>query len=164
MNCTTEITCFNTNPLIKFLSLLILFLLFFSCVPDEKKKNNELIFELKSMSDFGYSGKAIVSELENGELRIEIRLEGNKSNVPVFFPAHLHFGDYMEKESPMAAMLSPVSNIDLKSSTIISQLMDGKRFSWTDFLLFKGHIKVHLAPEGPDYKVILVAGNVGKEK
>jgi hypothetical protein len=26
---------------------------------------------------------------------------------------------------------------------------------------FDGHVKIHLANEGPDYEVILVAGNVG---
>jgi hypothetical protein len=64
----------------------------------------------------------------------------------------------------MAAMLNPVSILDLKSQTEISQLGNGKKITWNDFLEFEGHIKVHLASEGPDYHVILVAGNVGKIK
>jgi len=155
---------FNSFQLLKLSALLIFILGTNSCMPEEKVDfRNELTFELKSMSEYGYKGNARFRELMNGDLMVDITLEGEKSNTPYDFPAHLHFGNYDQMESPMAAMLNPVSMLSLKSNTVIKkQHGNDSSFGWKEFLEFEGHIKVHLAADGPDYRVILVAGNVGK--
>lgn len=45
--------------------------------------------------------------------------------------------------------------------SIIRELSDGKKVRFDGLPQFDGHIKVHLAADGPDYNVILFAGKVG---
>lgn len=122
---------------------------------------NKVSFDLNKASDYEYSGVLEVGELPNGELELEIRLYGATGSQNINFPAHLHFGSYDTPDAEMAAMLTPVNGNSLISRTILPQLADGTKLTFEEFLSFDGHIKVHLASEGPDYKVILVAGNVG---
>ena len=58
-------------------------------------------------------------------------------------------------------MLNPVSSNKLESTTLLGSLSDGRNLKFDDLAAFDGHIKIHLANEGPDYTVILVAGNLG---
>src|SRR5690606_22543336 len=81
-----------------------------------------------------------------------------------YFPAHLHYGAYGATDAPMAAMLSPVDLRTLKSVTVVESLASGESFNFEDVADFDGHVKVHLAADGPDYHIILVAGNIGKNK
>ncbi|MFC3414374.1 hypothetical protein [Algoriphagus hitonicola] len=90
-----------------------------------------------------------------------IQLEGARGDSETNYPAHLHFGNYTEADTPIAFMLDPVSASNLKSSTILEQLSDGSRLTFDEVSGFDGHIKVHLAADGPDYEVILAAGNIG---
>ena len=46
----------------------------------------------------------------------------------------------------------------------MSSLTNGEKLDFDDLEFFEAHIKVHLAAEGPDYNVILVAGNIGNSK
>jgi len=69
--------------------------------------------------------------------------------------------EYDEPNAVIAAMLNPVNSATLKSTTIIKELTDGSKLDFESFKTFQGHIKVHLASDGPDYKVILVSGHVG---
>ncbi|MBN3582386.1 hypothetical protein JYB64_08300 [Algoriphagus aestuarii] len=122
---------------------------------------NKVSYVLNKASDYEYSGVLQVGELPNGELELEIRLYGAAGSQNINFPAHLHFGSYDTPDAEMAAMLTSVNGNTLTSRTILPQLADGTKLTFEDFKSFDGHIKVHLASEGPDYKVILVAGNVG---
>jgi hypothetical protein len=124
---------------------------------------NKITYDLNKASDFDYSGTLQVGELPNGDLELEVRLFGATGSQSVTFPTHLHFGSYDTPDAEMAAMLNPVTvnSNTLTSRTILPQLADGTTLTFEDFKSFDGHIKVHLASEGPDYKVILVAGNVG---
>jgi hypothetical protein len=45
--------------------------------------------------------------------------------------------------------------------TVLGALSDGKTLDFDAMKSFNGHIKIHLASDGPDYGVILAAGNVG---
>lgn len=121
----------------------------------------KLEYQLYKASDFDYSGTLSVRELVDGNLELGIQLVGEKSSAATTFPAHLHFGSYTDPEAPMAYMLTPVSGADLQSKTVLGSLMSGTKLSFEDMRTFDGHVKVHLASEGPDYKVILAAGDIG---
>lgn len=117
-------------------------------------------FELFKSSDFDFNGTLLVQELRTGDVEFTIQLEGAKA-ANISYPAHLHFGGYDMADAPIAQLLTPVSGSDLKSVTILNNLSDGSKVSFDQMKSFEGHVKIHLANEGPDYDVILVAGNVG---
>lgn len=117
-------------------------------------------FELFKSSDFDFNGTLLVQELTSGDVEFTIQLEGAKSGN-ISYPAHLHFGNYEQADAPIAQLLTPVSGTDLKSVTVLKTLSDGSKVSFDQMKSFDGHVKIHLANEGPDYQVILVAGNVG---
>lgn len=123
----------------------------------------KLEYQLDQASDYEYTGKAIIREYAEGglELQLELFWDGS-SNASIDFPAHLHFGEVSHTDAPMAFMLNPVNSKSLVSRTPLGRLADGSTLDFEGFQNFDGHIKVHLASEGPDYKIILVAGNVGK--
>ncbi|OOG74937.1 hypothetical protein [Algoriphagus sp. A40] len=121
----------------------------------------QLEFGLFKSSDFEYNGTLTVNELRDGKLEFDIQLEGANSSTEYNFPAHLHFGGYDQADAPIAYLLNPVSSKDLESSTVLGELSDGSKLTFEQMKTFDGHVKIHLANEGPDYEVILVAGNVG---
>ncbi len=121
----------------------------------------QMEFDLFKSSEFDYNGTLTVKELRDGKLEFDIQLEGAKSTTEYNFPAHLHFGGYDQADAPIAFLLNPVSSKDLASTTVLESLSDGTNLSFEQMKTFDGHVKIHLANEGPDYEVILVAGNVG---
>lgn len=141
----------------------ILFLLVFAGCQQEQDNytGNSITYPLFQSSEFAYEGSAVVRELRTGDLELVLTLTGPKANEAYFFPSHLHFGNYQEANSAIASMLNPIDIRTLESRTLLGQLSDGNRVSFEDFRNFDGHIKIHLADEGPDYTTILVAGNVG---
>lgn len=120
----------------------------------------KLEFELFKSSDFDFNGTLTVQELRTGDVEFTIQLEGARSSN-ISYPAHLHFGGYDRADAPIAQLLTPVSGADLKSVTVLNTLSDGSKVTFDQMKTFSGHVKIHLANEGPDYDVILVAGNVG---
>ncbi|WP_297336095.1 hypothetical protein [Algoriphagus sp.] len=142
---------------------LILLICFGACTDQESEKytGKSVEFQLYQASEFEFVGKALIKELIGGNLELSIQLEGARGDSETNYPAHLHFGNYTDADAPIAFMLDPVRASDLKSSTILEQLSDGSRLTFEEVSGFDGHIKVHLAADGPDYEVILVAGNIG---
>ena len=151
------------KKLTPILPLFIIFLFFVSCdkEQDDNYTNNIIVYNLFQGSEFDYKGKLIVKELTSRQVELNIELEGSKENNPYFFPAHLHFGSYDKPDSPIAFMLNPVDIRDLRSQTLLGTLSNGESLTFEQFRNFDGHIKVHLAEDGPDYLVILAIGNVG---
>ncbi len=148
----------------KLILIFIAGFLFISCQDTEDKiyTGKELLYDLQKASDYDYSGKAKIREFISGDLELTITLEGNKvTGEAYFFPAHLHYGTYDSPDAKMALMLSPIDHRIQESKTLLGLLSDGRKLSFEEFKNFDGHIKVHLADSGPDYSVILVAGNVG---
>lgn len=141
----------------------LIFFGFWSCTDPRPEiySGQKLEYELFKSSDFNYSGKLIVKELIDKSLEFNIVLTGASSSSLVQYPAHLHFGGYDQAEAPIAAILNTISSRDLKSVTILSQISDGNKLDFEAIRNFNGHVKVHLAADGPDYGVILVSGNVG---
>lgn len=147
------------NRIILMLSTII----FLACSPEDDSlyTANALTYRLTPGSDYDYTGIATVRELRKGGVEIEIVLDGQRALTPYYYPTHLHHGDFNTVNSPMAQMLSPVDAQTLKSVTAVTQLADGSQMNFNRFKQFDGHIKVHLADDGPGYDEILVLGNVG---
>ncbi len=144
--------------------ILILGWLFFSCNPDNEElyTGNTLTYELYSASDYNYTGSLTIKELANKDLEFNLKLNGAKSDAAYLFPAHLHFGAYDQPEAAIAHLLSPIDIRTLSSTTVIRSLTDGQKLTFADLANLDAHVKVHLADSGPDYQVILSAGNIGK--
>lgn len=127
----------------------------------ERYSSQALEFQLFKSSEFDYTGTLTVQELIDGELEFTLQLVGPKSEDNLAFPAHLHFGSYDSEDAPIAAMLNSVPISSLRSVTIVDKLSDGTDLNFDQMKLFDGHVKIHLANDGPEYEVILVAGDVG---
>ncbi len=127
----------------------------------DRYTGQQLEFGLYQSSDFDYNGTLTVKELRDGKLEFDIQLEGAGSSTEYNFPAHLHFGGYDQADTPIAHLLNPVSSKKLESATVLEKLSDGTELTFEQMKTFDGHVKIHLANDGPDYEVILVAGNVG---
>jgi len=142
---------------------LIIMVLLWSCGTDEEDiyTQNFMSYPLIAGSDFDFEGVANIRELRAGGVEVELILSGDKATEPYFYPAHLHFGAYDSPSAAMAQMLSPIDARTLISNTLITHLHDGSGMDFNRFTNFDGHIKVHLAEDGPDYNTILVVGNVG---
>ncbi len=134
-----------------------------SCADSEDKyyTGRSLEVDLFQASTYAYQGKVEFKEVVGGSLELSIRLDGAKSNTEDTFPAHLHFGSYNQADAPIAQILNPVSSKKLASTSQLGTLSDGRNLKFDDLAAFDGHIKIHLANEGPEYSVILVAGNLG---
>ncbi|MFL0683355.1 hypothetical protein CLV31_101429 [Algoriphagus aquaeductus] len=146
--------------------LLLVFIIAFLCWScsereDEKYTGNQVEFPLFQSSTYDFTGKLTIRELIGGSLELTLRMDGLKSNTDYAYPAHLHFGSYDQKDSPIAFLLNPVAARNLESVTVLGALSDGSTLDFEAARSFDGHVKIHLANEGPDYGVILVAGNVG---
>lgn len=149
--------------IIPILSLLVL--IFASCQSeDEKYTANSISYDLFQSSDFDYQGVAEVRELINGDVEITVKLNGASSTDAYYFPAHLHFGSYNTPDADIAFLLNPIDIRTLESKTILGKLSDGRSLNIASFRNFDGHLKIHLADEGPDYSVILATGNIGKNE
>ena len=147
----------------KFFLVVLISLGVFACSETEPEKytGQEMNFDLSKASDYDFSGRLTVKELAGGQLEFTLKLNGPQADSEYSYPAHLHFGSYDQEDAAIAYMLNPVSAKTLESVTLMGKLSDGTSLNFEGMRLFDGHVKVHLASEGPDYQVILVAGNVG---
>lgn len=128
---------------------------------DQYYTGRSLEVDLFQASTYAYKGKVEFKEVVGGSLELAVRLDGAKSYTEDTYPAHLHFGSYNQADAPIAQILNPVSSSKLESTTQLGTLSDGRNLKFDELAAFDGHIKIHLANEGPDYSVILVAGNLG---
>ncbi|WP_339880833.1 hypothetical protein [uncultured Algoriphagus sp.] len=144
------------------LSLLFILMYFSGCtIENPEVPKNSISYELYQASDFDFSGVLTVNELADGLLEFVIQLDGTKGNGQTEYLTHLHFGSYNSPDTPIALVLQPVNSASLKSTTILSELSDGSELTYEKIQSFSGHVKIHLDKEGPDYEVILAAGNIG---
>lgn len=154
----------NLETMRKLLFVFFLAIALMGCSETESEiyTGNQRNYELFKSSDFDFSGSVEVKELVAGGLEFSIALAGPKGESSINYPAHLHFGGIEQPNVIIAAMLNPVNSPTLKSTTTINELTDGTKLNFKSFETFQGHIKVHLTSDGPDYKIILVSGHVGK--
>ncbi len=147
----------------KLLLLLSLSICMGSCKDaDENQYSGRSVeFELFQASSYAYKGTIEFKELVDGNLELALRMDGAKSASAYTYPAHLHFGGYDQANAPIAHVLNPLPAAQLTSTTQLGKLSDGRSLKFEDLKNFDGHVKIHLANEGPEYAVILVAGNIG---
>ena len=147
----------------KLLLLLSLAISMGSCKDaDENQYSGRSVqFELFQASTYAYKGTIEFKELVDGNLELALRMDGAKSSTAYAYPAHLHFGSYDQTNAPIAYLLNPLPAAQLTSTTQLGNLSDGRSLKFEDLRNFDGHVKIHLANEGPEYAVILVAGNIG---
>lgn len=126
---------------------------------EEEFTGNEITYQLQQASEYNIEGAVTFKERFDGSAIIEIQLMGTEGDV--YFPAHLHYGDIFQPDAEMAAQLTPVYGVSGKSSTLINSLANEEQVTYEELLKMDGHIKVHLAADGYDYKTILAAGNIG---
>ncbi|AGA79259.1 hypothetical protein [Echinicola vietnamensis] len=149
------------NIKVKLSLLVMLIFSLSSCneLTDSLYEDNVLTYDLHTVStEYGYTGEVIFKEFSNGKgVEVTIQLYGDASEDEYYFPAHLHFGAYEAGvDAGMASMLNGVDIRPLRSVTVL------EGYSLSELMQDDYHIKVHLASSGPEYNVILVAGNVGK--
>ncbi len=153
------------NTLMKNPYYLILLLItgMLSCQKEEESvySGNSVSYDLFQSSDFEYKGLATFRELKSGEVEIALELQGPRSEEAYYFTSHLHFGPYDAEGADVAYLLNPVDIRTLGSKTVLGQLSNGTSLDFEAVKNFDGHIKIHLADEGPDYSVILATGNIG---
>jgi len=122
----------------KLLLLLSLSICIGSCkdADENQYSGRSMEVELFQASTYAYKGTVEFKELVDGNLELKLRMDGAKSSTAYAYPAHL-------------------------STTQLGKLSDGRSLKFEDLNNFDGHVKIHLANEGPEYAVILVAGNIG---
>ncbi|QDH80138.1 hypothetical protein FKX85_14270 [Echinicola soli] len=141
--------------------LILVIFSFSSCkdLTDSLYEDNILTYDLHTVStEYGYTGEAIFKEFSNGTgIEVTIQLYGDASEDEYYFPAHLHYGAY--EAGAHAGMADMLNNVDIRPLRSVTVL---EGHSLADLMEDDYHIKVHLAASGPEYDVILVAGNVGR--
>jgi hypothetical protein len=145
-----------------WLFLLILSTLGIACeekeIENPELTGNEVVYQLASGSDFGVMGTATIQEVKGGKAKVTIELNGLPASGN--HPVHLHWGDVGTPDAEIAALLTPISNTN-KSETKLNVLSDESAVTYQSLLSLDASIKVHLAENGPDRDIILVAGNIG---
>jgi len=107
------------------------------------------------------SGTVTLKERKDGSTTILVQLSGTKTNGDEKFPVHLHQGDIASNGSTTLALLSPVFAKTGISETVISQLGDETKVTYTDLLKLSAYLNVHLSDYGNGASIILAAGNIG---
>lgn len=111
---------------------------------------------------YAYQGEVVFKEMIDGATEVNVHLNGEMGSETYFLPSHLHFGAYNIPDASIAAVLYPVDLKTLSSTTVLGKLSNGQELHFGDLEDFDGHVKIHLAEDGPDYKIILAAGNIGR--
>lgn len=139
-----------------------LLLAFAGCQQEEKLPEIAAVtYPLYQSADYAFEGTATFELKEDANVELLIQLDGVRSMDPYFYTAHLHFGSFDEVDASIAQVLSPIDSRTLESRTQLGKLTDGKAIDFESLKNFDGHIKIHLADQGPDYDIILVSGNIG---
>lgn len=145
--------------------LIGLIVLVFSCDQREDKiyTGRQISHTLNQANlSYAYRGEVVFKEMIDGGMEVNIRLSGEMGSDTYYLPSHLHFGGYDVPNAPIASVLKPVNLRTMSSTTILGKLSDGQELHFDDLEKFDGHVKIHLAEDGPDYQIILAAGNIGR--
>ena len=123
---------------------------------------NEVTFQLipGEVSGIQTTGTMTIKERTGGDAQIDITLNGVLNGAT--HPVHLHFGS-LDDDGLVATYLSEIREEDGigKSATILQELDDNTRITYTNLLAFDGSIKIHFEENGPLEDSILGAVNIG---
>jgi hypothetical protein len=132
------------------------------CQQEERLPEVQAVtYPLYQSADYAFEGTATFEMKEDADVELLIQLDGVRSTDPYFYTAHLHFGSFDDADAAIAQVLSPIDSRTLQSRTPIGKLTNGSEIDFDALKNFDGHIKIHLADQGPDYDIILVSGNIG---
>ena len=125
----------------------------------EEVSNREASYVLYQISSTPTRGEAIISELGDGTLEIQVQLKpiGEGS-----YKAHLHFGSINEV-GELAYRLNDIDGETGYSTTVLDKvkLSDGRTLTYDRLMNMDGSIKVHM--RGFELEnAVLAYGNVGK--
>ncbi len=149
----------------KYLLILIFPAVFLACSTSEETDpytGNTMSYSLFSGSDVGSAGEVQFMERKDKSVDVIVKLDqySGKENYPV----HLHYGDLSDPNAPQATLLSNFDGENGQSITNIVRLADESLFTFDRVEDFNGSVKIHLADTGPDYDVIISAGNIGSNE
>ena len=135
----------------------------FACSDDDDGtalpfEGDSRVFILNAVGDSGVSGKATITENENGSFVVELDLDGtSEGNI---YPAHIHFNSAAEGGS-IAISLEPVDGATGMSTITISQRDDGTSITYNEVVNFDGHFNVHQSSDA--LETIVAQGDMGTE-
>ncbi len=152
----------STKNILNLSTALLIFTALFawSCNDDYEDgpmlTGNEMTYDLGPVSDHGISGDVTFAEMNNGEISIEISLNGTTSGM---HPAHIHMNTAAETGG-IVVSLTPVDGMTGMSTTIVSATDAGSDISYEDLLDFDGYINVHASSS--DLATLLAQGDIGQ--
>ena len=106
------------------------------------------------------TGTLLMRERNDGSAQLDITLNNVISGAQ--HPVHLHFGS-LNDDGEVAAMLTTVreeAGVG-HSSTVLTELADGRNVDYSDLVIFNGSIKIHFEASGPLETAILGSTNIG---
>lgn len=147
--------------MLRFIALLT-FVVFIGCSSEETPVNeytgNEISYSLFSGSEIGTAGAITFRERTDRSVDVIVTLDNSFQGD---YPVHLHYGDLSNPDAPQATLLADYNGDQNVSVTNISMLADETPFTFEKVNNFDGSVKIHLGRTGPDYDVIISAGNIG---
>lgn len=120
---------------------------------------NQAVYTLAAGSAYNVNGTVTFKERKNGTTTVLIELSGTEGDSK--FPVHLHLGNISTPDAEIALLLSPVTASTGKSETVVTALANETQVTYKELLAMAACVKIHLAQSGPNYSVILAAGNIG---
>jgi hypothetical protein len=135
------------------------FLFMISCDDDEimdpiNQVGETKVYNLESVSDPNVFGTATFIRNEDNSTTVQLEIENLPSNVDN--PAHIHLNSALEGGN-VAIGLNPVESG--RSSTTFSETDDGTALTYTDLMVFDGHLDIHLSPEQAEVLLKVDIGN-----
>jgi hypothetical protein len=146
------------NPLF----LIVFSVLLISCqenVSTNDFTGNETTYDLQSTSQYNISGVVTLKEKRDGTTQVVVKLTGTSGESKL--PVHLHLGDISTPGADVAALLSPVNAKTGTSETILAQLADESKVTYSDLIKLNACVKIHLSDVGAERDIILAGGNIG---
>ena len=122
---------------------------------------NTETYTLYQASDYNIEGEVTFSELKTGFTQININVTPTQKGL--LHPVHIHISS-IEMNGKIAVVLNPIDGETGISITELIELEDASTLLYKDLVAMDASLKIHLSSTGPDYKTILVGGNIGSAK
>ncbi|MFP4291701.1 MAG: CHRD domain-containing protein [Cyclobacteriaceae bacterium] len=130
------------RPFIRVFTILSIFALFFACEEDEVEPDllpeyeNSITYTLDETNDSEVNGYIVFGELDNGDIRADLFIEGTEAGNT--HPAHIHANSIVET-GDITIPLESVDGATGRSTTTITDL------TYDELLDYDGHVNVHLS-------------------
>ena len=156
----------NQPEQMKKLAYILLVAFIAACNSDAGEDNlytgESVTYSLYSGSDVGTAGQVQFKERTDGAVDVIVTLDAYSGSE--IYPVHLHYGDLSDPDAPQATLLDNFRGSTGKSQTTIRTLADESLFTFDRVKDFNGSVKIHLGDTGPEYDIIISAGNIGSNE